>query len=199
MAVFPQRGYLASQIARIEGTALNPGKAQCEEITFVFGGGTRLTTLLELRAVPSFLANCRTWKFSADVVWDDFIRIPFVLPSILANCPQFRQSDEAPKNGQFWRPKKWMWGLEKKAFPRIHMKIHFLQKTGSKLVKFCLRGPICILHPAIGGRHPVPCLSTQITERQGTAMYYIRIALLMRAEWKTLWCRCIDLFTAVKA
>ena len=52
------------------------------------------------------------------------------------------------------------------------MKIHFLQKTGSKLVKFCLRGPICILHPAIGGRHPVPCLSTQITERQGTAMYY---------------------------
>ena len=101
MAVFPQRGYLASQIARIEGTALNPGKVQCEEITFVFGGGTRLTTLLELRAVPSFLANCRTWKFSADVVWDDFIRITFVLPSILANCPQFRQSDEAPKNGQF--------------------------------------------------------------------------------------------------
>ena len=98
MAVFPQRGYLASQIARIEGTALNPGKVQCEEITFVFGGGTRLTTLLELRAVPSFLAN---WKFSADVVWDDFIRITFVLPSILANCPQFRQSDEAPKNGQF--------------------------------------------------------------------------------------------------
>ena len=92
---------VASQIARIEGTALNPGKAQCEEITFVFGGGTRLTTLLELRAVPSFLANCRTWKFSADVVWDDFIRITFVLPSILANCPQFRQSDEAPKNGQF--------------------------------------------------------------------------------------------------
>ena len=98
---FSRRGYLASQIARIEGTALNPGKVQCEEITFVFGGGTRLTTLLELRAVPSFLANCRTWKFSADVVWDDFIRIPFVLPSILANCPQFRQSDEAPKNGQF--------------------------------------------------------------------------------------------------
>ena len=63
---FQGGGYLASQIARIEGTALNPGKAQCEEITFVFGGGTRLTTLLELRAVPSFLANCRTWKFSAD-------------------------------------------------------------------------------------------------------------------------------------
>ena len=66
MAIFPQRGYLASQIARIEGTALNPGKVQCEEITLVFGGGIRLTTLLELRAVPSFLANCRTWKFSAD-------------------------------------------------------------------------------------------------------------------------------------
>ena len=63
---FSGGGYLASQIARIEGTALNPGKVQCEEITFVFGGGIRLTTLLELRAVPSFLANCRTWKFSAD-------------------------------------------------------------------------------------------------------------------------------------
>ena len=52
------------------------------------------------------------------------------------------------------------------------MKVHFLQKTGSKLVKFGLCDPIFILHPAIGGRHPVPCLSTQITERQGTAMYY---------------------------
>ena len=59
----------------------------------------------------------------------------------------------------------------KKVFPRIHMKVHFLQKTGSKLVKFGLCDPIFILHPAIGGRHPVPCLNTQITERQGTAMY----------------------------
>ena len=54
MAVFPQRGYLASQIARIEGTALNPGKVQCEEITFVFGGGKRLTTFPDLRASPQF-------------------------------------------------------------------------------------------------------------------------------------------------
>ena len=29
-----------------------------------------------------------------------------------------------------------------------------------------------ILHPAIGGSHPIPCLSTQITKRRGIAMYY---------------------------
>ena len=63
-------------------------------------------------------------------------------------------------------------GPEKKAFPRIHIDMCFLQKTGSKLVKFGLCDPISILQPAIGGRHPVPCLNTQITERQGTAMYY---------------------------
>ena len=109
--------------------------------------------------------------FKCPVVLDDFIRIPLLQPSIPTNSPQFRQSDKAHKNGHFWHPKKWTWVPEKKVFPRIHMKIHFLQKTGSKLVNFCLSGPIFILHPAIGGRHPVPCLSTQITERQGTAMY----------------------------
>ena len=65
-----------------------------------------------------------------------------------------------------------LWGPEKKAFPRIHIDMCFLQKTGSKLVKFGLCDPIFILHPAIGGRHPVPCLTTQIIERRGTAMYY---------------------------
>ena len=56
-------------------------------------------------------------------------------------------------------------------FLRDDMDMCFLQKTGFKLVKFGLCGSIYILHPAIGGPHPVPCLSTQITERQGTAMY----------------------------
>ena len=42
-----------------------------------------------------------------------FIRMP--LNS--GNAPQFRKSEEALKNGQFWRPKKWMWGPKKKAFP----------------------------------------------------------------------------------
>ena len=41
------------------------------------------------------------------------------------------------------------------------------------MVKFCLCGPIYILQTPIGGSHPVPCLSTQIAERQGTAMYYM--------------------------
>ena len=38
-----------------------------------------------------------------------------------------------------------MWGPKKKAFPRIHIDMCFLQKTGSKLVKFGPCGPICIL------------------------------------------------------
>ena len=57
---------------------------------------------------------------------------------------------------------------QKKDFPRIHIDRYFLQKTGFKMVKF---GPIYILQAPIGGSHPVPCLSTQIIERQGTAMY----------------------------
>ena len=66
MAVFFPERVPGWPDCQIWGLALNPGKVQCEEITFVFGGRIRMTTLLELRAVPSFLANCRTWKFSAD-------------------------------------------------------------------------------------------------------------------------------------
>ena len=61
---------------------------------------------------------------------------------------------------------------KKKVFFWNHIDMCFLQKTGFKLVKFGQCGSIYILHPAIGGSHPVPCLSTQIAERQGTAMYY---------------------------
>ena len=57
---FPRRGYLAGQISRIEGTALDPGKLQCKEITFVFDG---LTTFPELRASPQF------WKTAEDEVF----------------------------------------------------------------------------------------------------------------------------------
>ena len=74
-----------------------------------------------------------------------------------------------------FKPQKSKNGGQKKDIPRIHADMDFLQKTGSKLVKFGLRGPICILHPPIGGYHPVPCLSTKIIERQGTAMYYFFI------------------------
>ena len=59
----------------------------------------------------------------------------------------------------------------KKRHPLDDIDMCFLQKTGFKLIKFGLCGSIYILHPAIGGSHPVPCLSTQIAERQGTAMY----------------------------
>ena len=64
MAFFSRRGYLASQIARIEGTALNPGKVQCEEITFVFGGGKQLTTFPELRASPQFWKSAEVSKLN---------------------------------------------------------------------------------------------------------------------------------------
>ena len=60
---FSRRGYLAGQISGIEGTALNPGKLQCEEITLVFDGGTRLTTFPELRASPQF------WKTAEEEVF----------------------------------------------------------------------------------------------------------------------------------
>ena len=56
-------------------------------------------------------------------------------------------------------------GVRKKVFPRIHIDTHYVQKTGSKLDKFDPCGPIYILQPPIGGRHPAHCLSTQITER----------------------------------
>ena len=61
---------------------------------------------------------------------------------------------------------------EKKVFSRIHIDMYFLQKTEFEMVKFGPCGPIYILQTPIGGSHPVPCLSTQIAERQGTAMYY---------------------------
>ena len=63
---------------------------------------------------------------------------------------------------------------KKKVFFRIHIDMYFLQKTEFKMVKFGPCGPIYILQTPIGGSHPVPCLSTQIAERQGTAMYYTR-------------------------
>ena len=59
IAVFSGGG----QISRNEGTALNPGKLQCEEITLVFDGGTRLTTFPELRASPQF------WKTAEEEVF----------------------------------------------------------------------------------------------------------------------------------
>ena len=89
-------------------------------------------------------------------------------PDIWATILTF---DRAQQKRPVLSPKKVKMLAKKKDIPRIHADMDFLQKTGSKLVKFGLRGPICILHPPIEGYHPVPCLSTQITERQGTAMY----------------------------
>ena len=49
---------------------------------------------------------------------------------------------------------------------------------------FGLCGSIYILHPAIWGSHPEPCLSTQIAERQGTAMYYTSAYLVLTHSLK---------------
>ena len=46
------------------GLALNPGKVQCEEITFVFGGGKQLTTFPELRASPQFWKSAEVSKLN---------------------------------------------------------------------------------------------------------------------------------------
>ena len=54
MAVFFPEGVPGWPDCQNWGLALNPGKVQCEEITFVFGGGKRLTTFPELRASPQF-------------------------------------------------------------------------------------------------------------------------------------------------
>ena len=73
---------------------------------------------------------------------------------------------------------------KKKVISQIHIGMCFLQKNGFKLVKFGLCGSIYILHPAIGGSHPVPCLSTQLAERQGTAMYYTCLILVAAVQLK---------------
>ena len=106
-----------------------------------------------------------------------FITNP-VLPSILEILPSIPEKwGRASKMTNFGGQ---ISGYECQFFfllPWIHIGMGFMQKTGSKLVKFCFCGPIYILHPPIGGSHPVPCLTTQITERRGTAMYYYLLQL----------------------
>ena len=103
---------------------------------------------------------------------NDFITIP-LLPSILEILPSIPEKwGSSSKMVNFDAQKSEYEGQKKKDFPRIHIDMAFLQKTGSKLVNFGLHGLLYILQTPIGGRHPVPCLTTQITERRGTAMYY---------------------------
>ena len=96
-------------------------------------------------------------------------------PQSWKSCPQFRKSEEARQKWPILTPKKMNMKAKKKDIPRIHIDMDFLQKTRSKLVNFGLHGLLSILQTPIGGRHPVPCLTTQITERRGTAMYYVAL------------------------
>ena len=108
----------------------------------------------------------------------DFITISYLL-LISDICSSILTFGPACQKWPILTTKKVNMRAEKKDFLRDDIDMCFLQKTGFKLIKFGLCGSIYILHPAIGGPHPVPCLSTQITEiteiteRQGTAMYYI--------------------------
>merc|ERR1711997_982624 len=101
----------------------------------------------------------------------DFITISYLL-LISDICSSILTLDPACQKWPILTTKKVNMRAEKKYFLRDDIDMCFLQKTGFKLIKFGLCGSIYILHPAIGGSHPVPCLSTQIAERQGTAMYY---------------------------
>ena len=92
-------------------------------------------------------------------------------PQFWKPCPQFWKSEEGCQKWPILTTQKLNMMAKKKVFSQIHIGMCFLQKNGFKLVKFGLCGSIYILHPAIGGSHPVPCLSTQLAERQGTAMY----------------------------
>ena len=100
----------------------------------------------------------------------DFITISYLL-LISDICSSILTFGPACQKWPILTTKKVNMRAEKKDFLRDDIDMCFLQKTGFKLIKFGLCGSIYILHPAIGGSHPVPCLSTQITERQGTAMY----------------------------
>ena len=98
-------------------------------------------------------------------------------PQFWKPCPQFWKSEEGCQKWPILTTQKLNMMAKKKVFSQIHIDMCFLQKNGFKLVKFGLCGSIYILHPAIGGSHPVPCLSTQLAERQGTAMYYLFLAI----------------------
>ena len=87
-------------------------------------------------------------------------------------CTPILTFGQTPQKRPILAPKKGKNGPKKRDIFRIHIGVDFLQKTGPKLLKICPCGAIYILHQLIWGRHPVPCLSTQISKRQGTAMYY---------------------------
>ena len=93
-------------------------------------------------------------------------------PQSWKSCPQFRKSEEARQKWSILTPKKVNMRAQKKRHsPNPYWHGLFATKETSKLVNFGLHGLLSILQTAIGGHHPVPCLTTQITERRGTAMY----------------------------
>ena len=76
--------------------------------------------------------------------------------------PPIWKSDVASEKRSPWPPKRLKWGPPKKAFPRFHLKMYFLQKTASKLVKFGLGSSISDLQTPIGGPHPMLYFPSQI-------------------------------------
>ena len=95
---------------------------------------------------------------------NDFITIP-LLPSILEILPSIPEKWGSSSKMANFDAKKNEYEGQKKDIPRIHIDMDFLQKTRSKLVNFGLHGLLSILQTPIGGRHPVPYFSIQITEK----------------------------------
>ena len=128
-------------------------------------------------------SKCRNWsapQFRHCITWWSLM-ISYeciTISSLFLNsdiCSSILTFGQTPQKWPILTPKKEEKRPPKKDFLRIHMGMAFLQKTGSKSVKFGPCGPIYISPGHIGGRHPVPCLITQIAERQGTAMYYMML------------------------
>ena len=77
-------------------------------------------------------------------------------------APPHWKSDEASEKGPPDPPKSEILAPQKKAFPRFHLDMDFLQKTASKLVNFVLCSSISDLHTPIGGHHPMLYFPSQI-------------------------------------
>ena len=90
---------------------------------------------------------------------DHFINVKTTISLLQPSIPE-----TALNSGKVTKPKKMAnfdaqksecEARRKKSFPESILTPTFCKKTGSKLVKFGLCGPISILHPPMGGHHPV--------------------------------------------
>ena len=130
--------------------------------------GTTLLIKFTMISWDNYRIEVKTMNFWCGVIiwWWSSIKCGqlAVTPQFWQTSPQFWQSGEASEKRPPWHPKKWNFGPKKKVIPRIHLDMDFLQKTGSKMVKFGLYGPTSDLQRPIGGHHPMLYFSSQIAK-----------------------------------